>query len=61
MIIVYIFASLLGALATLAAVSPFGWSIALWCAPVGGSTFTLVAALVVWAARAPVIPAPSPA
>jgi hypothetical protein len=61
MIIIYIFASLLGALTTLTAFSPFGWSIALVCAPVGGSAFTLVAALVVWTARAPEIAAPSPA
>jgi uncharacterized membrane protein len=61
MIIIYIFASLLGALTTLAVLAPLGWPVALWCAPVGGSAFTLVTALVVWTARAPEIPAPSPA
>ena len=62
MIIIYIFASLLGALTTLAVLAPLGWPVVLWCAPAGGSAFTLiVAALVAWAARAPEIPAPSPA
>ena len=48
MIIGYIFASILGALATLTALSPHGAVVALLCAPLGGSVWTLiVAALVV--------------
>ena len=61
MAIMYLFACLLGALTTLTALSPYGWSAALLCAPLGGSAFALiVAALVVWTERAPVIPAPPP-
>ena len=54
MAIMYLFACLLGALTTLTALSPYGWSAALLCAPLGGSAFALVvAALVVWTERAP--------
>jgi hypothetical protein len=47
MIIVYMFASVLGALTTVAALSPWGWLIALVSAPFGGSALTLIVAVVV--------------
>ena len=54
MIILYLFASLLGALTTTMALSPYGWAIALLCAPLGGSTLALMlAALITWAEQAP--------
>jgi hypothetical protein len=54
MIILYLFAGLLGALTTVTALSPFGWAMALLCAPLGGSTLALiVAALVAWTESAP--------
>ena len=54
MTVMYMFASLLGALTTLTILSPFGWPVALICAPLGGSVFTLgVAGLVVWSEKAP--------
>ena len=62
MIIGYIFASLVGALTTLTALSPHGVAVAISCAPLGGSACTLlIAALVIWTERAPVSPAPSAA
>jgi hypothetical protein len=42
MVVVYIFTSLVGALITLVALSSYGWLLALLCAPVGGSAFTLI-------------------
>jgi hypothetical protein len=54
MIILYMFACLLGALTTLTALLPSGPVIALLFAPLGGSAFALtVAALVAWSERAP--------
>ena len=48
------FACLLGALTTFTVFSSAGWTIALLCAPLGGSLFALlVAILVVWTERAP--------
>lgn len=61
MLIVYAFASLLGALATVLLLSPFGWVVALVCAPMGGSAFTLIAALARSAQEAPVGTVPSAA
>jgi uncharacterized iron-regulated membrane protein len=60
MIIVYVFASLLGGLTTLTALSSYGWMVALLCAPLGGSALGLgVAALVLWAERTPALDAPA--
>jgi hypothetical protein len=42
MIIVYLFATVLGALATPVILWSFGWSVALFCAPLGASAFALV-------------------
>jgi len=56
MIILYLFTGLLGSLATMAALSPLGWAMALLWAPLGAISLTLiVAALVAWteAARSP--------
>lgn len=52
MIIVYMLASLLGASATAAALWPTGWLLAILCAPLGGSAFTLAIAFSVAATRA---------
>lgn len=46
MAIPYIFASLLGACATLAVLVPYGWLTAVLCAPAGGSMFALAFAVV---------------
>ena len=51
MIILYAFGSLLGALTTVAVLSPFGWPMALLCAPLGGSALTLMIAAGVYVAR----------
>lgn len=54
MTIVYLFASILGALATSVALWSLEWPVALLCAPLGGSALTLtVASLVVRVQRAP--------
>jgi hypothetical protein len=54
MAIVYMFACLLGALTTFTVFSSAGWTVALLCAPLGGTLFALlVAILVVWTERAP--------
>ena len=54
MVIVYLFASLVGALTTFTLLSSHGWLVALLCAPLGGSALTLmIAVLVVWSQRAP--------
>ena len=54
MVIMYIFASLLGALTTFTVLSSHGWLVALLCAPMGGSAFAVaVAVLVVWSERVP--------
>ena len=47
MVIGYLFASLLGALGTLVVLSSYSWLMALLCAPLGASAFTLVVAAVV--------------
>ena len=47
MVIVLMFASLVGGFATLLTLMPFGWLTALACAPLGGSGLTLAAALLV--------------
>lgn len=52
MIIVYMFASLVGASATVAALWPSGWLLALLCAPLGGSAVTLAFAASVALVRA---------
>ena len=44
MVIVYLSASLLGAIGTLVALSPYSWLIALLCAPLGASALTLIIA-----------------
>jgi hypothetical protein len=54
MIVLYIFASLLGALTTTTALSPLGWAAALLGAPLGGSALALMlAALITWTEKAP--------
>jgi hypothetical protein len=45
MSIVYLFASLLGALATASALWLNGWPVAILCAPLGGSALTLAVAV----------------
>ena len=45
MVIVYLFASLLGTAATIAWLSSYSWLIALLCAPLGGSALTALAAV----------------
>ena len=52
MVIGYIVASFVGAVATVVALSSYGWLIALLCAPFGGSALTLItAAVVLWSGR----------
>ena len=51
MVIVYLLASLLGAVTTVAALSPMGWLLALLSAPFGASALTLIVAVGVYAAR----------
>jgi hypothetical protein len=54
MVVLYIFASLIGALTTVTALSSCGWAVALLCAPLGGSALALMlAGLVTWTERAP--------
>ena len=54
MMILYLFAGLVGALTTATALSPLGWAIALLGAPLGGSALALMlAALITWTERAP--------
>jgi hypothetical protein len=50
MVIVYLFASLLGTLTTIAVLSPYGWLIAFFCAPLGGSA--LIVAVGIYVGRA---------
>jgi hypothetical protein len=50
MVIVYLFASLLGALTTLAVLSSCGWLIAFLCAPLGSSA--LIVAVAIYVGRA---------
>jgi len=45
MVIVYLFASLLGATATIAFLAPYSWLLALLCAPLGGSALAICAAV----------------
>ena len=45
MVIVYLFASLLGATATIAFIAPYSWLLALLCAPLGGSALAACAAV----------------
>jgi hypothetical protein len=52
MVIVYVFASLLGASATIAFLASEGWLLALLCAPLGGSALTLLIAVSVTALSA---------
>jgi hypothetical protein len=47
MSIAYLFASLLGALTTLAVLWPDAWPVAILCAPLGGSAATLAVAVTV--------------
>jgi hypothetical protein len=47
MIIAYLFAGVLGAVATAVVLLPYSWLLALLCAPFGGSGLMLVVALVV--------------
>ena len=57
MVIMYIFASLLGTLTTFTLLSSYGWMVALLCAPWGGSALALaVAALFTWTEKAPARP-----
>jgi hypothetical protein len=51
MVIVYLVASLLGAVTTVMVLSPQGWLLALMCAPFGASALTLILAAGVYAAR----------
>jgi len=51
MIIAYMFASLLGAMATVAVLWPNGWLLAILCAPLGSSGLTLVVTVGVALAR----------
>ena len=45
MVIVYLFATLLGAAATIAFFASSSWLLALLCAPIGGSALTLLIAV----------------
>jgi hypothetical protein len=51
MVIVYLFASLLGALTTVAVLLSYGWLMALLWAPLGGSALTLVIAVGLYVLR----------
>ena len=51
MVLVYVFASLLGALTTVAALLPYGWLLALLCAPFGASALGLIVAIGIYVAR----------
>jgi hypothetical protein len=46
MVIVYLFASSLGALTTFVVLSSYGWLIALFCAPLAGSVVATIVAVV---------------
>ena len=50
-IILYLFASLLGASATIAFLASSSWLLALLCAPFGGSALALMIAVAVYALR----------
>ena len=47
MVIIYLFASLLGALTTVVVLSSYGWLVALACAPLGGSVVAAVVAVLI--------------
>jgi hypothetical protein len=49
MVIVYLFASLLGAFATVAVLASYSWLLAILCAPLGGSALALITASAVYA------------
>jgi hypothetical protein len=51
MLIVYLFASTLGALTTLAVLASYGWLVALVYAPLGGSVVAMIASVVIIAFR----------
>jgi hypothetical protein len=51
MVLVYLFASLLGALTTVAVLLPYGWLLALSCAPIGASALGLIVAVGIYVAR----------
>ena len=51
MLIVYLFASTLGALTTFVVLSSYGWLVALAYAPLGGSVVTVIASVVIVAFR----------
>ena len=54
MLIVYVFVALAGALASVEVLWPYGWLVALLCAPLGGSTLALVVATrVAWTEAVP--------
>ncbi len=52
MVIVYAFASLLGATATIAFLASYSWLLALLCAPLGSSALALITAVGIYALRA---------
>jgi len=47
MLIVYLFASVLGALTAFVVLSPYGWLVALAYAPLGGSVVAAIASVVI--------------
>jgi len=53
MVIVYLFASFVGALTTFAWLSSDSWLLALLCTPLGGSALSLIVALTVALPRTP--------
>ena len=66
MLIVYLFASLLGAAATIGFLASDSWLLALLCAPLGDSALTLMVAVGAYALKAETepsgatVPAPAP-
>jgi hypothetical protein len=52
MVILYLFASILGALTTFIVLSSQGWLVALLCAYLGGSALALIIAIAVFVLRA---------
>jgi len=51
MVLVYVFASLLGSLTTVVVLAPYGWLLALLCAPFGASALGLIVAIGIYGAR----------
>ena len=51
MLIVYLFASVLGALTAFVVLSPYGWLVGLAYSPLGGSVVAAVASVVIVAVR----------